>query len=108
MDFYIIHEKLHGETSLLNKARFKHKISGMADTSEFGKADFILLIEKGVMPGWWDKETRKISYYFVSKLLDYACEVNVEQEVPVRPALSALYPNVLLPEKTRISNIKKL
>lgn len=57
--------------SSLNKALFK-QISVMVDASELGKADCILLLEKWALPGWWDKETHKSSYYCLSKLLLYA------------------------------------
>ena len=59
--FYIFREKLHRATSSLNKTRFKHRISVVTDAGVFGKAEFILLLEKGVIPGWWDKEAHKIS-----------------------------------------------
>lgn len=66
----------------------------MADASEFNKADFILLLKKEVIPGWWDKETHKLSCYIVSKLLEYAYEVNVKQEVSVRRALIRTWPEL--------------
>ena len=64
-------------------ATFLTEVKKMADVSEFGKEDFILLLDKGIIPGWWDKEAHKITYFIVSKLLGYAYEVNDKQEVSV-------------------------
>ena len=79
----------------------------MKDAEEFGKADFIFLLERGFIPGFWHNEAHKISYHIVSTLLEYEDEVNVKQEVSVRRGLLALDPETVLPEKTKISNIKK-
>lgn len=79
----------------------------MEDAGEFGKADFILLLEKGVIPGCWHNEAHKISYHIVSTLLEYEYEVNAKQKVSVRRGLLALDPKPVLPEKTKISNRKK-
>ena len=95
---FVLHilEKLHGL-----KAWFKHRISVTLDTSEFGKADFFLLLEEGVIIGWWDKEAHKISYYIVSKLLEYAYEINVKHEISVRCALLALDQDIVLQAMSR-------
>lgn len=105
--FYLFCKKLHVAISSLNKALFK-QISVMVDASELGKAGCILLLEKWAILGWWDKETHKTSYYFVSKLLLYAYEINVQQHVAIRRALLALVPNIVLPQITKISNVKQL
>ena len=60
--WYILCQKLQGATSSLNKAWFKHQISVIPDASEFEKGNFISVLEKGVIPGWWDEEVHKISY----------------------------------------------
>ena len=105
--FYIFLEKLHRGTSLLNKGRFKHRISVVEDAGEFGKADFILLLEKGVITGCSHNEDHKISNHIFSTLLEYEYEVNAKQEVSVRRGLLVLDPKTALPEKTKISNRKK-
>ena len=76
--FYIFLEKLHRATSLLNKARFKHRVSVKVEAGEFGKADFILLLAKGVIPGCWHNEAHKISYHIISTLLEYEYEVKCQ------------------------------
>lgn len=79
----------------------------MEHAGEFGKADFILLLEKGVISGCWHNEAHKISYHIISTLLEYEYEVNAKQEVSVRRGLLVLDPKTALPEKTKISNRKK-
>ena len=32
--------------------------------------EFVLLLEKGVSPWWWDKEVHKITYQIVSELAE--------------------------------------
>ena len=79
----------------------------MEDAGEFGKADFILLLEKGVITGCSHNEDHKISNHILSTLLEYEYEVNAKQEVSVRRGLLAFDPKTVLPEKMKISNRKK-
>ena len=37
--------------------------------------EFVLLLEKGVSPWWWDKEVHKITYQTVSELAEFSSEV---------------------------------
>ena len=67
----------------------------------------VLLLEKGVSPGWWDKEAHKITYKIVSELIEFSSEVKDTQENRVKRALFALDDRILLEKETKIINIKK-
>ena len=83
----------------------KNKLMEMASTNTFGKADFILLLEKGEIPGWWDRKAHKITFFIISQLIDYTCEIEGNQEQLVKNALFALEPDIVL--TTKIFNLKK-
>ena len=67
----------------------------------------VLLIEKGISPGWWDKEVHKITYKIVLELIEFSSEVNDTHENCVKRALFALDDRILLKKETKIFNIKK-
>ena len=67
----------------------------MDETS--GYSNFIDLLEKVITPGWWDKETHRITYHIVHDLLKYADESDMSKKVSVKEALLALNSNFLLP-----------
>ena len=67
----------------------------------------VLLIEKGISPGWWDKEVHKITYKIVSEIIEFSSEVKDTQEHCVKRALFALDDSQLLKKETKIFNIKK-
>ena len=60
----------------------------MASASKnYSKEELILLLEKGTVPGWWDKEVDKISFKIVSELIMFSSEVEDTQKSCVRRAL---------------------
>ena len=67
----------------------------------------VLLIEKGISPGWWDKEVHKITYKIVLELIEFSSEVNDTHENCVKRALFALDDRILLKKETKIFHIKK-
>ena len=67
----------------------------------------VLLIEKGISPGWWDKEVHKITYKIVLELIEFSSEVNDTHENCVKRALFALDDRILLKKETKIFNTKK-
>ena len=71
------------------------------------REELVLLLEKGIFPGWWDKEVHKITYKIVSELIEYSPEVKDTQENCVKRALFALDDRILLKKETKIFNIKK-
>ena len=66
-----------------------------------------MLLEKGISPGWWDKEVHKITYKIVSELIEFSSEVKDTQENCVKRALFALDDRILLKKETKVFNIKK-
>ena len=69
--------------------------------------ELVSLLEKGISPGWWDKEVHKITYKIVSELIEFSSEVKDTQENCVKRALFALDDRILLKKETKIFNIKK-
>ena len=66
-----------------------------------------MLLEKGISPGWWDKEAHKVTYKIVSELVEFSSEVKDTQENCVKRALFALDDRILLKKETKIFNIKE-
>ena len=56
----------------------------------------VLLLEKGISPGRWDKEFHEITYKIVSELIEYSPDVKDTQENCVKRALCALDDRILL------------
>ena len=71
------------------------------------REELVLVLEKGISPGWWDKEVHKITYKIVSELIEFSSEVKDTQENCVKRALFALDDRILLKKETKIFNIKK-
>ena len=67
----------------------------------------VLLLEKGISPGWWDMEVHRITYKNVSELIEYLSEVKDTQKNCVKRALCALDERILLKKETKIFNIKE-
>ena len=67
----------------------------------------VLLLEKGVSLGWWDKEVHKITYKIVSELTEFSFEVKDTQENRVKRALFALDDRILLNNKKQKYSILK-
>ena len=67
----------------------------------------VLLLEKGISPGWWDMEVHRITYKNVSELIEYLSEVKDTQKNCVKRALFALDERILLKKETKIFNIKE-
>ena len=67
----------------------------------------ILLLEKGVSPGRWDKKVHKITYKIVSELTDFSSKVKDTRENYLKRALFALDDRILLKKETKIFNIKR-
>ena len=63
------------------------------------REELVLLLEKGVSPGWWDKEVHKVTYKIVSELIEFSFEVKDTQENRVKRALFALDDRILLNNK---------
>ena len=53
-------------------------------TQMYGKEDFIMLLEKKIVPGWWNKGAQKISYFIFSQLMEYSREATGKQEETVK------------------------
>ena len=67
----------------------------------------VLLLEKGISPGWWDMKVHRITYKNVSELVEYLSEVKDTQKNCVKRALFALDERILLKKETKIFNIKE-
>ena len=63
------------------------------------REELVLLLEKGISLGWWDKEVHKITYKIVSELIEYSSEVKYYQESCVKRALFALDDRIFLKKK---------
>ena len=73
------------------------------------REELVLLLEKGISPGWWDKEVHKITYKIVSELIEFSSEVKDTQENCVKRALFALDDRILLKKRNRnIQYLKKV
>ena len=47
----------------------------MTDAEKISKKVLILLLEKGIVSGWWDRGAHKITYFIISQLFEYILEV---------------------------------
>ena len=65
------------------------------------REELVLLLEKGVSPGWWDKEVYKITYKIVSELIEFSSDVEDTQENCVKRALFALDNRILLKKRNK-------
>ena len=54
---------------------------------DISREESVLLLEKGISPGWWDKKVHKMTYKIVSELIEYSSEVKYTQESCVKRAL---------------------
>ena len=64
------------------------------------REELVLLLEKVISPGWWDKEVHKTTYKIVSELIEFSSEVKDTQENCVKRALFALDDRILLKKET--------
>ena len=48
------------------------------------REELVLLLEKGVSPGWWDKVVYKITYKIVSEFIEFLSEVEDTQEIVLK------------------------
>ena len=48
------------------------------------KEELVLLLEKGISPGWWDKDIHKITYNIVSELIEFSSEVKDTLEIVLK------------------------
>ena len=71
------------------------------------REELVLLLEKGISPGWWDMEVHRITYKNVSELIEYSSEVKDSQESCVKRALFPLDERILLKKETKIFSIKE-
>ena len=71
------------------------------------REELVLLLEKVISPGWWDKEVHKTTYKIVSELIEFSSEVKDTQENCVKRALFALDEKILLKKETKIFSIKE-
>ena len=71
------------------------------------REELVLVLEKGISPGWWDKEVHKITYKIVSELIEFSSEVKDTKENCVKRALFVLDDRILLKKETKIFNTKK-
>ena len=85
---------------------FKQAIM-MVAYKDICREKLVSLLEKGISPGWWDKEAHKITYTIVSELIEFSCEARDTPENCVKIALFALDDRLLLKNVTKIFNIKK-
>ena len=69
------------------------------------REELVLLLEKGISPGWWDTKVHKIIYQIVSELIEFSSEVKDTQEKCVNRALFALDDRILLKKEIKIFNI---
>ena len=71
------------------------------------REELVFVLEKGISPGWWDKEVQKITYKIVSELIEFSSEIKDTKENCVKRALFALEDRILLKKETKIFNTKK-
>lgn len=78
----------------------------MTDAETFSKKDFILLLEKRIVPAWWDREAQKVTSFIISQLFEYSFEVvGKEQDTLTNPLLSLDY-QIFQEEETKLVNEK--
>ena len=68
------------------------------------KKKIILLLGKGIVSGWWDREAHKITYFIISQLLEYSLKVAGKQEDTMRNVFMFLDSHIFLDEETKLSN----
>ena len=66
------------------------------------REELVLLLEKGVSLGWWDKEIHKINYKIVSELIEFSTDVKGTKKNCVKRALFALDDRISLKKETKI------
>ena len=71
------------------------------------REELVLLLEKGISLGWWDKEVHKITYKVVSQLTEFSSEVKDTQAKCVKRASFVLDDRILLNKKKIYSILKK-
>ena len=73
---------------------------------------YVIVCNYGIVlltaPGWWDKEVHKISFKIVSELIVFSSEVEDTQKNYVRRALFGLDDKIMLSEKTKIFDLRKV
>ena len=69
------------------------------------REELVLLLEKGISPGWWDTKVHKIIYQIVSELIEFSSEVKDTQEKCVNRALFTLDDRILLKKEIKTFNI---
>lgn len=79
-------------------------IAMITDAEIFGKKGFILMLEKRIVPGWWDREAHKITYFIISQLFEYSFEVVGKEEDTVRNPLLSLDYQIFQEEETKLFN----
>ena len=80
----------------------------MTDAEKIGKKVLILLLEKGIVSGWWDRGAHKITYFIISQLFEYILEVVGKQEDTVKNALLSLDSQIFINEERKLLNFKKI
>lgn len=76
----------------------------MTDAEKIGKKVLILLLEKGIVSGWWDRGAHKITYFIISQLFEYILEVVGKKEDTVKNALLSLDSQIIINEETKLFN----
>ena len=105
------YEKLHifRVPSLLPRLMFESfKQATMAIVcKDICREELVSLLEKGISPGWWDKEIHKITYNIVSELIEFSSEVKDTQEIVLKELYLLYIIGYCWKKKTKIFNIKK-
>ena len=68
----------------------------VTECKDICREGLVLLLEKGISPGRWDKEFHEITYKIVSELIEYSPDVKDTLENCVKRALCALDDRILL------------
>ena len=72
------------------------------------REELVLLLEKGVSLGWWDKKVHKITYKIVSELIECSSEVKDTQENCVKRAYLLWMTRYCWKKKQKYSILKKV
>ena len=72
---------------------------------DISREELVLLLDKSVSLGWWNKNAHKITYKIVSELIESSSEVDHTQENCVKRALFALDGMILWEKQTKTFNI---
>ena len=56
----------------------------VTECKDICREGLVLLLEKGISPGRWDKEVHEITYKIVSELIEYSPDIKVPRKIVLK------------------------